>query len=201
MHFQDNQQANNADRLYKLAPLLNRLREKLQKFYIPKEQICVDETLVPFRGRLAFLQYIKDKRAKFGVKVFKLCLEGGFTYDLKIYCGKETIDGLTVPTTVVMNLCEHLLDCGRSIYVDNYYTSVELTHKLLDRNTHLVGTLRKNRKNNPKDVIDKKLKKGETYSQESNTGVVVTKWQDKRDVLTLSTKHTGEMVKLPHVVM
>ena len=31
---------------------------------------------------------------------------------------------------------------------------------------------------------------------DSNTGIVVTKWQDKRDVLTLSTKHVGEMVKV-----
>ena len=107
------------------------------------------------------------------------------------------VDGSSVPTNIVVKLCEPLLDCGRSIYVDNYYTSIELAHKLLERNTHLVGTLRKNRKNNPKDVINKKLKKGESYSQESNTGVVVTKWQDKRDVLTLSTKHTGQMVTVP----
>lgn len=196
-HFQDNQTANTSDRLHKLGPLLEQLKKNFQKFYIPKEQICVDETLVPFRGRLAFVQYIKNKRHKFGVKLYKLCLEGGYTYDLKIYCGKDKVDGSSVPTNIVMNLCEPLLDCGRCIYVDNYYTSMELAHKLLERKTHLVGTLRKNRKNNPKDVINKRLKKGESYSQESNTGVVITKWQDKRDVLTLSTKHTGQMVTVP----
>jgi hypothetical protein len=73
----------------------------------------------------------------------------------------------------------------------NYYTSIDLTHQ-----THLVGTLRSNRKLNPKAVIDKKLKKGETVAAESNTGVVIQKWKDKRDVLTLSTKHTNAVMKI-----
>lgn len=197
-HFQDNQKSDTSDRLHKLGPLLEQLRKNFQKFYIPKDKICVDETIVPFRGRLAFIQYIKNKRHKFGVKMYKLCLEEGYTYDLKIYCGKEKVEGSSacVPTNIVINLCEPLLNCGRCIYTDNYYTSMELAHKLLEKKTHLVGTLRKNRKNNPKDVINKKLKKGESYSQESNTGVVITKWHDKRDVLTLSTKHTGEMITM-----
>ncbi|CAH1979895.1 unnamed protein product [Acanthoscelides obtectus] len=60
-HFQDNQTADTSDRLYKLGPLLEQLRTNFQKYFIPKDQICVDETLVPFRGRLAFIQYIKNK--------------------------------------------------------------------------------------------------------------------------------------------
>lgn len=44
----------------------------------------------------------------------------------------------------------------------------------------------------------KKLKTGETVAAESNSGVVVQKWKDKRDVLTLSTKHTSELVKIKY---
>uniref|UniRef100_A0A2S2Q7N7 PiggyBac transposable element-derived protein 4 n=1 Tax=Sipha flava TaxID=143950 RepID=A0A2S2Q7N7_9HEMI len=57
------------------------------------------------------------------------------------------------------------------------------------RITHVVGTLRVNRKGNPKDVTTKKLKKGQIIAQQSNTNVVVLKWKDKRDLLMLSTKH------------
>jgi len=80
------------------------------------------------------------------------------------------------------------------VYTDNYYTSVDLAHKLLDKNTHLVGTLRRNRKNNPKPVLNSILKKNEIKAMESNTGVIVAKWKDKRDVLFLSTKHEPMMV-------
>ncbi|KAK9679066.1 Transposase IS4 [Popillia japonica] len=92
-----------------------------------------------------------------------------------------------------MNLMEDLLDHGRTLCTDNYYTSVALADELLDHKTHLIGTLRSNRKINPKIVIDKKLKTGETVAEESNTGVIVQKWKDKRDVLMLSTKQTDEM--------
>lgn len=56
-----------------------------------------------------------------------------------------------------MKLSADLLNAGRT---DNYYTSLELANKLLDNKTHLLGTLRSNRRGNPKEVIYKKLKRG-----------------------------------------
>lgn len=94
-HFQDNQKFDPSDRLYKLGPILDQLRTNFQKFLIPKNQMCVDETLALFRGRLAFIQCVKNKRHKFGVKLYKLCLEGAYTYDVNIYWGKENVDGLS----------------------------------------------------------------------------------------------------------
>jgi hypothetical protein len=196
-HFANNEANDMSTRLYKIKPLIDHIRKQFQLAIMPSNNICIDESLVPFRGRLSFLQYIKNKRHKFGIKFFKLCIEDGYTYDFKIYCGKEKVNSkYSVPTSVVMGLCENLLDHGRTIYVDNYYTSVELAHKLLDRQTHLVGTLRKNRKGIPKDISNTKLKKGEIIGKESNTGITIIKWCDKREVLMLSTKHTNEMVPI-----
>jgi hypothetical protein len=48
----------------KISPLVTQLRERLQSVIIPEEDVCIDESLVPFRGRLAFKQYIKNKRHK-----------------------------------------------------------------------------------------------------------------------------------------
>jgi len=87
------------------------------------------------------------------------------------------------------------LNFGRTVYTVNWYTSVNLAHQLLDRNTHLVGTLRNNRKQSPKDVTLKKLKKGDFIAQQSDRGIVVMKWEDKRDVLVLSTKYKDTMVQ------
>lgn len=78
---------------------------------------------------------------------------------------------------------------------DNFYTSYDLAKKLLEKQTHLVGTLRKNRKYNPASVVTKKgMKKGEIVGKEdSKTGITVMKWKDKREVTMLSTKNTCEM--------
>lgn len=193
-HFHDNEDVENTSRIIKVSPLLDKLKIRYQAVVVPDKNICIDETIVPFRGRLSFRQYIKNKRHKFGIKLYKLCTTGGYTYNLSVYCGKEPVTDEPVPTRVVQNLLDDLLGKGYTLYTDNYYTSVLLAHKLLASNTHLVGTLRQNRKLNPKDVTSHKLNKGEIVGRESNTGVVVCKWKDKRDVLTLSTKHDDSMV-------
>lgn len=192
LHFNDNENINLSDRLSKITPLLDIVKEIYKKAVVPDETVCIDETLVPFRGRLKFKQYIPNKRHRFGIKLFKLCVQGGYTYDFRVYCGKEKGKS-SVATKVVMSLMSSLLDKGRTLCTDNWYTSVALAHELLKRKTHLLGTLKSNRKNNPTDVTKAKLEKGETIARESDTGIVVQKWRDKRDVLILSTKHTDEM--------
>ena len=64
---------------------------------------------------------------------------------------------------------------------------------MLSKNTHLVGTLRKNRRFLPKTVIEKKIKKGEIFGLENNLGVIISKFKDKRDVYLLSTRHLLSM--------
>nr|CAI5849424.1 unnamed protein product [Callosobruchus analis] len=196
LHFSDNEQCPEGDRLFKVQSLVDSLNEKFKNNIMCDENVCIDETIVPFRGRLKFRQYIKGKRHKFGIKLFKLCMSGGYLLHAKIYCGQDKVDGMSVATKVVLELLETNLDKGLTLYTDNWYTSMELATKLRARNTHLVGTVRKNRKGLPLDVVNAKLKRGEIFGQEKN-GIVVFKWRDKRDVIMLSTKHTDEMVEIP----
>lgn len=194
-HFSDNKACPEGDRLHKVKPLLDALVKNFQAVFTPGRTFCIDESVVPFQGRLLFKQYIPNKTHKYGVKLFKLCSDNGYTWNIRIYGGKERQEGnASVPTNVVLKLSQGLLDTGRTIVADNYYTSLELANILLDHQTHYIGTLRANRRGNPKEVIQKKLKKGEVFGQENDRGVCVLKWKDKRDVLLLSTKHTTETV-------
>jgi hypothetical protein len=195
-HFANNEDCPANDRLFKISTLVEKLIENYKKMLTPGETVCVDESLVPYRGRLSFKQYIPNKASKYGVKVFKLCCDNGYTHNLKIYAGRERDPSGAVPTNVVMTLAEDLLDSGRTIVADNYYCSLELANKLLDRKTHLLGTLRSNRKGNPKEVTTKKLKCGEVAALENSRGIVVLKWHDKRDVLMISTKHNSDVVEV-----
>jgi len=36
------------------------------------EELAVDEAMIPFKGRLGFKQYMKDKPTEWGIKVFVL---------------------------------------------------------------------------------------------------------------------------------
>nr|CAH7736746.1 unnamed protein product [Callosobruchus chinensis] len=95
-------------------------------------------------------------------------------------------------------MIEPLLDSGRTLFADNWYTSVDLAENLQSRSTHLVGTVRKSRKRLPKSVVNAKLKKGEIVAKQNKNNVVFIKWHDKRDVLLLSTKHTNDMKEVYH---
>nr|CAH7755187.1 unnamed protein product [Callosobruchus chinensis] len=196
-HFSDNKSCPEGDRLYKVKPLLEKIIKNFQSVYTPGRTYCIDESIVPFQGRLVMKQYIPRKTHKYGVKLFKLCSENGYTWNIRIYAGKESNEyGSSVATNVVIKLSEGLLNSGRTIVADNYYTSLELANILLDKQTHYIGTLRSNRRGNPREVIEKKLKKGEVFGLENERGICILKWKDKRDVLLWSTKHSTETVEI-----
>jgi len=118
--------------------------------------MAVDETLVPFRGRLKFKQYIPGKAHKYGVKLFKLCGVNGYTYNIDVYAGKSQTDGRGLGCRVVVDLSSIYLNSGRTIITDNFYISLNLANELLKKKTHLIGTLRSNRVKLP-DVTKTKL--------------------------------------------
>ena len=77
----------------KLAPFRDfwiMFQAKLSKFYIPGTDLCVDEQLVPFRGRVGFWQYIPSKPAKYGMKIW-WCCDADTSYPLKddVYLGRK----------------------------------------------------------------------------------------------------------------
>jgi len=158
IHFSDNTCIDPSNRLYKLGTLIDEIMINSNLCMQPKQNLCIDESLVKFMGRLAFKQYIQNKRDRFGIKEFKLCISPFYTIAMKVYCGKEVDNMLNVGnvgSSIVMELAKPYLDNGRTIYVDNWYSSVELAELLQARKTYLVGTLRQNRKSNPKDVTKK----------------------------------------------
>lgn len=158
-HCADNQHADTSNRLYKIETLVKTVVDNFQKWYIPEEDLCIDEIVVLFLGRLVFGQFIKNKKHRYGIKIDKLCAKDHYTLDYKIYAGHDRSAEGPVAVKVVMEFMEPYMNCGRTLFTDSWYTSTQLAEKLIEKNTHLVGTLRSNRKGNPKDVVSKKLKK------------------------------------------
>ena len=182
LHFNDNEDPlhdinyENRDRLHKLRPLINLFQNRCRTVYNPGKHLSVDESLVLFKGRLKFRQYIKTKRARFGIKLYELCTSDGITLDLLVYCGKGMFSNdapnSDMPTTerIPSVLMSRHLGKGRILYTDNYYTSPTLALYFLQNNTHLVGTIRSNRYNFPKDLIPIPLEKAKAsfYCQEED---------------------------------
>ncbi|KAK8772297.1 hypothetical protein V5799_024459 [Amblyomma americanum] len=186
------------DKLGKLRPVLDYIIKSIGSAYSPEEGLAVDESLMKFRGRLAYVQFNPSKRARFGVKFYKLCESAsGYCLNFSVYTGKceqttATI-GMLCSEAVVINLVGDRLTDGHTIYVDNWYSSPLLFLHINQAGSNAVGTVRVHRKNMPKELKKMKLKKGECKAFFSH-GIMALTWQDKKPVNMLSTCHNTASV-------
>ena len=193
------------DRLYKVRPLLAHLFEKFQSIYGIQQDVSVDESLLLWKGRLVFKQYLPLKCSRFGIKLFKLCESStGYTYRFHVYVGKD--DSFTLPCCpgipalpsdfgsteqIVWYLMLPLLGKGYRLYVDNFYTSIRLFQTLFLQKTPACGTIRSNRKEFPKQLVQQKLTLGQSSAMRRDE-LLAVKFTDKKDVYMLSTIHSAE---------
>ena len=105
--------------------------------YTPEQYVTIDESLMLYKGRLGWVQYIPLKRARFGIKYFMLCKSSsGYVWDFIIYTGKSTVfdnayKDLPVSSKVVLTLMKPLLNKGYCLTVDNFYSSPDLAEALV----------------------------------------------------------------------
>ncbi|XP_046679217.1 piggyBac transposable element-derived protein 4-like [Homalodisca vitripennis] len=197
LHFSKNAQVNvneqNDNRLEKVDLLISTFNSVMSTVYYPGKELSIDESMMLWRGRLLFRQYIKNKKHKYGIKFYSLCEPDGLCIRFTIYSGKGgELSGVGHTNKVVMHLMRHRLGVGHSLYMDNYYNSVPLAATLLRESTYCTGTLRADRKYLPEEVKTAVLKKGETVARYAQ-GIAVAKWKDKRTVLYISTEFENEM--------
>ncbi|XP_063843269.1 piggyBac transposable element-derived protein 3-like [Scylla paramamosain] len=135
LHFNDNTQAPdrtgpNADRLFKVRPLLDHLQSKFRS--IPMQQMCcIDEMIVPFKGNSYLKQYIPSKPHKWGFKVFALCDTSGILNDFHVYDGPlKPVQGepdLGPSSNIVLQLARTIpVNANHLLYHDNWFTSPKL---------------------------------------------------------------------------
>ena len=136
------------DKLYKVHPLLKRIRLNSQASYQPHHQLAVDEAMILFKGRSVMKQYMPLKPIKRGYKMWCLCdSTNGFMYNMSLYTGAgDSSNEDSLSSWVVQHLVEPLYHANHHIYMENYFSSIALATKLAENNTYTTGTVRSNRK-------------------------------------------------------
>ena len=76
----------------KLAPIRNVFHiftSNCKKSLYPGDHLCVDEQLVPFRGKAPFRVYMKSKPDKYGIKIWALVdCTTSYIANMQVYLGK-----------------------------------------------------------------------------------------------------------------
>ena len=186
---------------------------KLGQYYHPNAELCIDEQLLEYHGRVRFRQYMASKPGKFGLKIFWLT-DAVNSYALCgiPYIGKETINAIesspNIPYAgrITVQLPQGFLDKGYNIATDNYFTSASLMEHLHARNTTYVGTYRRNRVELPSVATrTPKLPKGTTNYYRSDK-ILLVSYTDKKatqPVLLGTTKHrasSSDLHEKPEVI-
>ena len=126
-----------------------------------------------------------------------------------VYCGKGIFHDedpySNSPSTerILQVLMQPYLGKGHILYTDNYYTNPAVADFFINNRTHLCGTVKVDRKNYAKELVDVQLEKGTAafYKPVSGTPMLVCKYRADKDqkqktpkiVHMLSTCHQATM--------
>lgn len=190
LHFSSNNNSNDA--LIKIREVSEIVKKTFIRMYVPNKNISIDESLMQCRSRLHYIQFIRTKRARFGIKFYKLCdSKSRYIHNFNIYVGKDKTNTGSASRNVVINLLKEsrLLHKGYCLFIDNWYSSPTLYRELYNMETNVCGTARMNRKEMPRELKLHQLQKGEAVVF-STRDMAAIKWKDKKDVVLLTTMHS-----------
>ena len=122
------------DKLAAIGEMFDSFVAKCKDAYKMSPYVCIDESLLGFRGHCLFRVYMPSKPAKYGIKVWMLCDVGtSFAGNLQVYLGKgpDGIPEKNQGARVVKDLSQYVYNSGRNITTDNFFTSYNLAQFLL----------------------------------------------------------------------
>ena len=206
------------DSLFKIRPFLEQLFHNFQAAYTLHREISVDETMISYKGRIGFIQYMPKKPKKWGLKAFALSdSHSGYVYNWHLYTGKfsmlcvcECVWESVLPLPHLNrkrwqhwehgqwhDSCSGYETCWFTEEQGpprlHRYTSPALFADLRSKGFGACGTLRMNRRGIP-PAIKPTIEKGTTKVVNVDDSMLVIKWSDKREVTVLTTIHQAGFV-------
>jgi DNA polymerase III epsilon subunit-like protein len=136
---------------YKVQEFKNELEKRWTAVFVPDQELSLDETLIRAFGRIKFKVRIVSKAARFGIKLYVITdARTSFVLGVIVYTGKFTYseaktDSAKKTVQVVQQLCEPFRGTHRTVYVDRFYSSVDLLKELEDMQLYTTGTVMSNR--------------------------------------------------------
>lgn len=193
----DREERKKHDKLAPIRKFFDGFVERCKANYAVCEFVTIDEMLEPFRGRCGFRQYMPNKPAKYGLKIFALVDSRSFyTYNLEVYVGTQPDGPYKVDNSasaIVQRLVQPISGTGRNVTVDNWFTSIPLALDLLRKHKlTITGTIRKNKREIP-EIFTAKIRerkvKSSIFGFTEDMTLVSYKPKQNKIVTLLSTMH------------
>ena len=158
LKFSKSSDKNLEDKIWRVRKLIEIFKNNIQQFNFFSSSLSVDESMIKFYGRCKIKQYMRNKPIRFGLKLWALCSNSGYLFDLDLYCGKQEMQqndklgNCNLGTKVVMKMLHQLLSSVSKknliqyhVCFDNFFTSPDLLVHLQKLGLKATGTVRTNR--------------------------------------------------------
>lgn len=187
-------------KFWKVAPVVNSVRSGCLRNE-KSSVVSIDEQMIPFWGHVLMRQHVKGKPNPCGLKNYVACAPDGLPLDFFLYEGKgDTIlppdfdlqyPNLNISGKVIVRLTENLPQ-GVVIYMDRFFTSVDLFDELHTRGFQATGTITLDKVPwNAPLYTDAELRRGGRgyYCQVVREcgQISIVKWFDNKPVLLISS--------------
>lgn len=192
-HIDINTPPNLNNRLFKVQPIIDSVRARCLEIDRSRfKQYSVDEQMIPYLGRLPGIKCtVKNKPRPVGVKNMVIATsdtdQKGLIVDFEVYQGRTTTlppHARGIGAQFVMRLVQTIPE-GSEIYMDRFFTSVDLLSDLGDQKLCATGTIMKNRLVGAH--FNKSNDRGKTEMLvRDDKKVVICSWRDSADVLIAS---------------
>lgn len=135
------------DSLLKMSDFVKMMNDIFKKYFVPGEEVCIDENIIGMKTHCAFIQYMPNKRhVLFRIKKFKNCDSfTSYVFCVSLYSSTDFLANDTNPFTqkVVKELMTqaNFLGQGYHLFTDNYYIKIKIPlchvskEDLFDRNS------------------------------------------------------------------
>lgn len=189
----------------RVRPLLNTLNSSFMNFFIPAQDITVDESvygIVP-KYKSVFVSYTPKHHVEFGLKKYDLCDSStGYVLQSTVLSKADFSDNNINPfmQKAIFSLVSDadLLNKYHHLFILNAYPKLSLVKTLLENKVYVTANVNKKTKELPKQVVQTKLNAGDTIlfkSEKDNTVIVGFKNQKRSRYIVTSLLDDAEKVK------
>ncbi|XP_048053355.1 piggyBac transposable element-derived protein 4-like isoform X2 [Megalobrama amblycephala] len=182
------------ERLGKIQPLYQIIREACKTFFHPFQNITIVERMVTSEARTGVKRCMKNESPNMGYKLFALTdCTCGYTWDFFVYEGKSCTsqsEGLSYESVMAL-VDENMLGSGYKLFVDKFYTSPTLFRDLLCKKIWACGPVWANRAGFPETTVNKLTRNAPrgTMRWIRNDELLFVEWKDSQEVQMCSTFH------------
>lgn len=186
------QKREKTDRFAAIRDLWTSFIDNSRRLYSPYEICTIDEQMSGFKGRCKFRMYLPAKPDRYGLKFIMINdSKTSYMLDVMPYLGKESgriNRNEPVANFFVRKLVESIRGSGRTVVMDNWFTSTHLFTVLKKQyDLNALGTLRKNKKEVPAEFIQCATDKSARYCYHEDLTLLPYIPRKQKIILALSS--------------